>query len=432
MSHCPFFSVVIPTRNRAHLLGHALQSVREQTFDDYELIVSDNCSQDNTAEVVREWGGSRARYVQPSKPLSMPDHWEFALDHARGRFVTYLSDDDAYAPGALLRAHQLLTESQSRLVALMSGYYYAPDWLESSLRNIAHFPPFTGEVREHRSSDSIRHLYNSCKGIPESPRMLNSFFDRETLLRVRAAAGRIFLLCPDYSFAAIAPTEVPTWLFLDEPLHLAGFFPEGIGATQGYNRGEPAREFEREFKEDDLLRRVPLKSSLSSNFITETLLRSKEYMPKLAGYNVDWMEYFLNCWNDILILEQHGVDVSSDKEEFLRVLANQPAGLRDRLSVVVSCPLDRKPADEWARLHPVRASVRKMINDSALLTNLEARVRGRSNRPPSPNGSYTFVRGEIAGFDNILECARQLPALARSKMVELGSPASRGNHETLS
>jgi glycosyltransferase involved in cell wall biosynthesis len=423
MSHQPFISVVIPTRNRGHLLRHALQSVREQTFDDYELIVSDNCSHDDTAEVVREVAGERARYVRPNETLSMPDHWEFALDHARGRFVTFLCDDDAYAPEALARASQLLTESQSRLVVLYSGNYYAPNWQDPGLRNVAvFFPPYTGAVREHRSSDSIRHLYNSGRALP-TPRMLNSFYHRETLLRVRAAVGKIFLLCPDYSFAVIAPTEVPTWLFIDEPLHLAGLFPEGIGASQTHNRGEPSREFEREFKEEELLRRVPLQLPLVSNYITETLLMCKERVPKLAAYNVDWMQYFLSCWNDILFLEKHGVNVSSDKEEFLRVLAAQPAGVRERVSVVVNTPAGREPFDEWARLHPVRASVRKAINNSTLLTNLESLVRRRGAGPNGPGGFYTFVTGEAAGFSNILECARQLPALARPAAIPASEQA---------
>ena len=395
------------------MLRNALQTVLDQTFDDYELIVSDNCSRDDTANVVREIAGERARYVKPNESLSMPDHWEFALDHARGRFVTYLSDDDAYAPDALARTSQVLNDSQSRLVVLYSGYYCAPNWLDQTYRNVAwFFPPYTGAVREHRSSDSIRHLFNSCRGITEAPRMLNSFCERETLQRVRAAAGRIFLLCPDYSFAAIVPTEVPTWLFIDEPLHLAGFFPEGIGATQGFNRGEPSREFEREFKEDVLLQRVPLKLALTCNYITETLLRSKECLPKLSTYNVDWTQYFLSCWNDILNLEKNGVNVSADKEEFHRVLSSQPAGLRTRVNTVVNCPPGGDPADEWARMHPVRGLARKVINRSAVLTNLESLARRRNRTPQAPNGSSTFVSGDVAGFSNILECARKLPALA--------------------
>src|SRR4051794_25957446 len=288
MQQEPLFSVVIPTRNRAHLLRNALQSVLWQTFDDYELIVSDNCSVDNTAEVVREVAGNRARLVRPDRMLTMPDHWEFALNHARGRFVTYLCDDDAWAPQALARASEVLTLSGSQLVVLSAGHYYSPNWLDPTLRNVARFAPYTGEVREHRSHETIRQLYDTSGIVNEAPRMLNSFFNRETLLRVRAEAGKIFLLCPDYSFAAFAPTAVPTWIYVDELLLVMGVFPEGIGSTQIFNRGEAAREFVREFKEERLLRRVPLKSSLVTNFVTETLIMCKENLPKLAGYELSW------------------------------------------------------------------------------------------------------------------------------------------------
>jgi len=86
--------------------------------------------------------------------------------------------------------------------------------------------------------------------------------------------------------------------------------------------------------------------------------------------------------------------------------------LRERVSVVVNCPPGEVPADEWARRHPIRASVRKAINNSALLRNLESRVRGNNGASGAPTDEYTFVPGETAGFSNILECAGQLPAVA--------------------
>jgi glycosyltransferase involved in cell wall biosynthesis len=412
MQQEPLFSVVIPTRNRAHLLRNAIQSVLWQDFDDYELIVSDNCSADNTAEVVREVGGSRARLVRPDRPLSMPDHWEFALDHARGRYVGYLCDDDAWAPDALRRVSQVLASSGAQLVVLSSGLYYAPNWLDPKLRNVASFPGYSGTVREHSSSETIRVLFNTCSVVNEVPRMLNSFCHRETMLRVRAAAGKIFVLCPDYSFAVNVLTEIPKWLYVDELLHVQGVFPEGIGSTSIYNRGDAGREYIREFKEEQLLRRVPLKSALVSNFITETLLICKETLPMLAGYEVYWVQYFVSCWTDMMVLKRNGVDVTADREEFFRVLAEQPASVRERVNVVVNCPDGQDPLDEWARRHPVRASVRKAINSSASLTKLESLMRGQgSNRQHrSLDGeAYVLVSGEAAGFADILECARQLP-----------------------
>jgi hypothetical protein len=412
MRHEPLFSVVIPTRNRAHLVRDAIKSVLGQTFDDYELVVSDNCSEDGAADVIRETGGDRVRYVRPPRVLAMPDHWEFAIEQARGRFVTYLGDDDVLAPGALARVSEALNSSGADLVALYSGIYYSPDWLDPKQQNVALFLPFTGGVREHRSDDTIRRLFGECRVVNEAPRMLNSFCRRETLQRVRAEVGRIFMLCPDYSFSAMILTQVPTWLYIDEPLHLQGVVPEGIGSTQVFNRGEPSLEFIREFDEYKPLSNVPLKSLLVSNLITDTLLLAKKRLPALGGYAIDWGQYFISCWYDILTLERNGVDTAADKEEFARALARQPAKVRERVRLVV---------EGAAAQSALRSAARKLINSSPLLANLEARVRHRDREADARLREREsaalalqplWVSGTDAHFSNILECARMLPELA--------------------
>ena len=413
----PFFSIVIPTRNRAHLVQHAIQSLLGQEFDDYELIVSDNCSTDNTAEVVNALGKGRARYVRPPRTLSMPDHWEFAFGQAQGRYIGYLCDDDALVPGALARAAGVLTSSTSKLVVLCSAVYYAPDWLDPKCRNLFTCPPFTGEVQEHRSEDSIRSLFRSCRVINKAPRMLNSFFERETMLSLHRDAGRIFLMCPDYSFAVMALTTVPSWLYIDEPLHVQGVFPEGIGSTQTFNRGEPAREFLREFNEDKLLQRVPLKSAVVSNYISETYLMCQERLLALAGYEIDWVQYFVSCWNDLLFLERNGVNISADREEFARVLAAQRTGIKRSVEKILNCREGEDPIVAWNLRHPLRAWARKMIDKSLFAAKLESVVRGRKGRdsaelaPTVNDGRHVFISGADAGFTNILECARFLPEL---------------------
>jgi glycosyltransferase involved in cell wall biosynthesis len=60
----PFFSVVIPTFNRGDLLPYAVQSVLKQTFEDFEIIVSDNCSSDDTPKVSKQFEDPRFRYLR--------------------------------------------------------------------------------------------------------------------------------------------------------------------------------------------------------------------------------------------------------------------------------------------------------------------------------------------------------------------------------
>src|SRR4051812_33489307 len=98
MTRSALISLVIPTRNRAAHLRNSLRCALAQAFDDYEIIVSDNDSQDDTSAVVSEFSDPRVKYFRTNASLSMPESWEFALSKASGQYITYLSDDDAIVP----------------------------------------------------------------------------------------------------------------------------------------------------------------------------------------------------------------------------------------------------------------------------------------------------------------------------------------------
>ena len=72
------FSVVIPTYNRSELVQGAVRSVLGQTFDDLEVVVSDNWSQDDTREVIGGIRDPRVRYVRTPKHTAIADSWPVA------------------------------------------------------------------------------------------------------------------------------------------------------------------------------------------------------------------------------------------------------------------------------------------------------------------------------------------------------------------
>jgi len=114
MSNAPLLSLIIPTRERADTLAFTLATAVLQASSgrDYEIIVSDNLSADQTKEVAEGLDDPRIRYVNTGRRLSMCGNYEFALSHARGDYVLIIGDDDAVVPGAidslltLLRTHQ--------------------------------------------------------------------------------------------------------------------------------------------------------------------------------------------------------------------------------------------------------------------------------------------------------------------------------------
>ena len=103
----PFLSLVIQTRQRHETLGYAIETALMDPMPELEVIVSDNFSSRETAEVVRSFSDSRLKYVRTDRRLSMCDNWEFALGHATGDYIIYIGDDDAVMPGALSRLKDL-------------------------------------------------------------------------------------------------------------------------------------------------------------------------------------------------------------------------------------------------------------------------------------------------------------------------------------
>jgi glycosyltransferase involved in cell wall biosynthesis len=92
----PKVSVCIPTYNYGRYLAEAVESVLAQTFRDYELLVIDDCSTDETDEVMRGFAerDERIRYIRNAENLGMVENWNLCLRQARGEYIKYLFGDD--------------------------------------------------------------------------------------------------------------------------------------------------------------------------------------------------------------------------------------------------------------------------------------------------------------------------------------------------
>ena len=122
----PRFSIILPTRERAATLRHALATVTAQDFASLEIIVSDNCSTDDTAAVVAANPDPRIRYINTGSRLSMSHNWEFALGHARGEWVGFIGDDDGLLPGCLAAIDAIARAHDVELIRTQPGNFIWP------------------------------------------------------------------------------------------------------------------------------------------------------------------------------------------------------------------------------------------------------------------------------------------------------------------
>ncbi|MDT3778012.1 glycosyltransferase family 2 protein [Nitrospira sp. MA-1] len=91
----PLVTIAIPTYNRADTyLKHTLQSAKDQSYQNVEIIVSDNCSIDQTEKVVKEFDDPRIRYVKHSQNIGHYNNFKFCIEQARGDYFLLLQDDD--------------------------------------------------------------------------------------------------------------------------------------------------------------------------------------------------------------------------------------------------------------------------------------------------------------------------------------------------
>lgn len=95
MSQYPFFSIIIPTYNRAAFIEATLQSVLRQSYTHYEIIVVDNCSTDNTEEVLRPYiADGKINFIKHEQNFERARSRNTGMSAARGDFVTFLDSDD--------------------------------------------------------------------------------------------------------------------------------------------------------------------------------------------------------------------------------------------------------------------------------------------------------------------------------------------------
>ncbi len=101
-------SVCIPTYNRADYLTYSLASVFKQTYEDFELIVCDDASGDNTEAVVKSFNDSRLYYIRHPQNIGRSNNMRTGFASARGEYFIKFDDDDALEPDFLSRTVAIL------------------------------------------------------------------------------------------------------------------------------------------------------------------------------------------------------------------------------------------------------------------------------------------------------------------------------------
>jgi len=120
----PKVSVIIPTYNRAELLPRAIKSVLEQTYQDFEIIVVDDGSTDNTEEVIKEFQeqDKRIKYIKHDKNKGGSAARNTGIKAARGEYIAFQDSDDEWLPEKLEKQMKVFKNALPEVGVVYTGF----------------------------------------------------------------------------------------------------------------------------------------------------------------------------------------------------------------------------------------------------------------------------------------------------------------------
>jgi len=391
----PLFSVLIPTRNRADLLKYAIQSVLNQDFGDYELIVSDNNSSDNTREVVESFNDSRVRYVNPRRYLLSADSWNFAYKQATGDYILALGDDDYLVSGALKQVRKVIQEKSALMISWGLITYYDDTYNDVSLQNTIHARKFTDKIIE-----------------VDTKKVLKAYFDLDPLATIypphpscvcisRCIADEIsskygaFYAHPYADITAISRSlgYTNSLIVIDKPLTIVGRTSRSMVTNFRWKIDDARKEHECS------VLMAMFKGEYTYNLYTESLLRVKRSDPeRFKDYDIDLERYCCLYYQDMLNASRTGMNTSADLKEFFQKLSTLPYNVQQNIRRYIQ----KARIKEFLRISPLWniATVRVLIK--VLKSMLNSIFK---------KGNTVFIRGDSVDIHNILECAEKLEGI---------------------
>ena len=263
----PKFTVIIPQKNRAEYLVHTLRTCMIQDYPNCEFIVADDCSDDNSVEMIRELQRKdpRIKLIAHDHHVGMRDNFELALDEVKEGYVMALGGDDGLIPGCFWRMYEIIKETGAELLTWSQAGYKYP--MSEGANSVFAVPrrKFRG-VKMINSTDflnkiskTLNYLTVDCpmfyvKGVA-SIRLVEK-------VKSRTPDGR-FYYCPtpDGFSGVVLAGEVEKYAYTREPLSITGDSPKSQG--RNYKRtDEQSRKEAQQFFDDNV--RVTMHKDLAS------------------------------------------------------------------------------------------------------------------------------------------------------------------------
>lgn len=238
-----FFTVIIPTRERSDTLIHTLKTALSQDYDQFQVLVSDNASEDDTCDKVISINDPRLKYVNTGQRVSMGENWEFALSHVDEGWVTVIGDDDALLPGTLSKVHKIIKKTGTSALRSNGCSYQWPGFNGSNYGGLSISLKKGYEIR--KSGQILQQVLNGARYYNELPMLYNGGFISVNLIKqAKSLTERFFMsMTPDVYSAMVFSLLTDSYVYSHEPLAINGASLHS-GGTAGFERVKQKRSYD--------------------------------------------------------------------------------------------------------------------------------------------------------------------------------------------
>jgi hypothetical protein len=227
----PRFTALIPTRNRSETLASTIATCLAQNYDNFRMIVSDNVSEDATADLLSSIDDPRLIVVRPDQRLSMTGNFEFAMRHADQGYVMHLGDDDGLLPGGVAAAAAIVGETGCDAVTSNHAVYHWPNSLFEGHRNMLTMQLASGfEVRDAREHAQKAARYECAYSA--LPGTYISFVSTALIERAKRDGRYFRSITPDCYSAFLNIAYLDRYAFSKRAFALSGISGRSNGASQ--------------------------------------------------------------------------------------------------------------------------------------------------------------------------------------------------------
>lgn len=278
----PFFSVIIPAKNRAEYIAHTLKTCMIQDYPNFEIIVSDDCSDDNSVEVIEELAkrDSRIKLFAHKEHLGMRDNFEFALNQVKPGYVMALGGDDGLTPGCIWRMYNILQQTGKQLLTWTPAGFTYPDKKDEA--NIFYIRRSKkSKVKILKSEDFLNKIADTFFYlIDECPMFyMKGVASTDLIEKVKSRTkDHCFYYCPtpDGFSGVVLAGEVEDYAFTNEPLSIIGNTIKSQG--RNYHRTDDKSKAEAQQFFNDNIRRTMHKELASQPYSPLVTLMTADYL----------------------------------------------------------------------------------------------------------------------------------------------------------